>query len=40
MAEKKQNNKSKKTPENYGRWDNIGIKVISKPNNQPKKKER
>lgn len=36
MKDKK--DKNKKTPEKYGRWDNIGIKVISKPNPEPKKK--
>ena len=36
----KPNDKRKGTPEEYDRWGRIGIKVISKPNNEPRKKEK
>jgi hypothetical protein len=40
MKKNTPNNKPKNTPEGYGRWGKIGVKVISTPNSEPKKKER
>lgn len=43
MEGKKMNDKNKnkkETPKEYDRWGKIGVKVVSKPNNEPKGKGR